>query len=87
MFNLITVNKLNNNLSIINIIDCIFIDIKYGREVQLFDVNNILNKLTFKEGLLLNKYFYSNNLIEFKKQLILLRFKKVNDNKQLLSNC
>lgn len=56
--------------SIINISDMVMDDIKQGKNVQLFDINNLNDLLTFKESRNMSKAYYANNLILLKFQLL-----------------
>ena len=61
---------MKKNLSIINISEIIISDIENNRNVRQFDINNLMDLLSFKDSLKINKSFYTNNLFLLKVYLM-----------------
>ena len=64
--------------SIKNISDMIISDIKKNRNIQLFDIMNLNELLSFKDSLKMNKSYYTNDLLSLKYALIEIKRNAMN---------
>lgn len=77
---------INKNCTIILTIKSILYDMKYNKYIRYDEINSLLDRLTFKESLLINKYFNTNNFIGLKYCLIDLKIKKSKEQDFLIKN-